>query len=140
MDHYLNPDNVYQRLLEEYLKYDRLIICVDFDDTIYDFHKKGHTYENVIHLLRRWQKYADIIIWTGNGENQYDFITKYLSQHGISIDGINCDSRINVSGRKIYANVYLDDRAGLRETYDIHLKLIDSIENGKLYNIRTEER
>jgi hypothetical protein len=131
MDYYLDSNNVYARLLQEYFQHGRLIICVDFDDTLYDYHKKGNTYDNVIQLLKRWQNYADIIVWTGNGEEQYEVIKQYCNDHGISIYGINCDSRVKVAGRKIYANVYLDDRSGLAETYDILLRLLDEIESGK---------
>ncbi len=41
MDFYLQANNSYNRLEEEFKKYGKLIFCVDFDDTIYDFHKKG---------------------------------------------------------------------------------------------------
>lgn len=131
MDYYLDSYNVYARLLQEYHQHGRLIICIDFDDTIYDFHKKCNTYDNVIQLLKRWQNFADIIVWTGNGEEQYEMIKQYCKEHGISIYGINCDSRVKVAGRKIYANVYLDDRAGLAETYDILMRLLNEIESGK---------
>ena len=56
MDFYLQSNNSYNRLEEEFKKYGKLIFCVDFDDTIYDFHKKGRTYENVISLLHRWKQ------------------------------------------------------------------------------------
>lgn len=131
MDYYLDSNHVYDRLLLEYDLHGRLIICVDFDDTIFDFHKKGYTYEYVIQLLKRWQEYADIIVWTGNGEEQYDLINSYCKEQGIQIYGINCDSSVKVTGRKIYANVYLDDRAGLAETYEILLRLINEIDNRK---------
>jgi hypothetical protein len=58
-------------------------------------------------------------------------IKQYCKEHGISIYGINCDGGVKVDGRKIYANVYLDDRAGLIETYDILLRLMSAIESGK---------
>lgn len=41
MDFYLQPGNSYKRLEDEFKKYGKLIFCVDFDDTIYDFHKTG---------------------------------------------------------------------------------------------------
>jgi len=129
MDYYLNPDNEYQRLEDEYLKYGRLIICVDYDDTLFDFHKLGRTYDNMIDLLKRWNDFSDIIINTGNGEDQYESIKQYCKEHGLAIYGVNCESRIKVSGPKIFASVYLDDRGGLAQTYNMLLKLIDKIEN-----------
>lgn len=54
MDFYLQAGNSYQRLEDEFKKYGKLIFCVDFDDTIFDFHKKGRTYDDLIQLLKRW--------------------------------------------------------------------------------------
>ena len=44
LDFYLYEENCYQRLEDEFKKYGKLIFCVDFDDTIYDFHKLGRSY------------------------------------------------------------------------------------------------
>lgn len=133
MDFYLEPGNSYKRLEEEFIKYGRLIFCVDFDNTIYDFHKKGRTYEQVINLLKRWEKYSDIIIWTGNGPDKHDFIMDYVKNHGINnCIGVNCDSSVPVDGKKVYANVYIDDRAGLAQVYHELAVLITKIENGDI--------
>lgn len=40
MDFYLQSGNSYRRIEDEFKKYGKLIFCVDFDDTIYDFHKR----------------------------------------------------------------------------------------------------
>lgn len=131
MDYYLDSNNAYQRLEEEYFKYGKIIIACDYDDTLYDFHKRGRGYNDVLQLLQRWKSHAQIIIWTGNGENKFEEIKDYLLQNNIPYDGINCDSDIRVDGRKIYANVYLDDRSGLSETYGMLRKLIEKIEMGE---------
>lgn len=83
MDFYLQANNSYDRLEEEFKKYGKLIFCVDFDDTIYDFHKKGRTYKNVISLLQRWENYSEVIIFTGNGEDKYEMIEEYLNDNHI---------------------------------------------------------
>lgn len=132
MDYYLQSNKSYERLEEEYKKYGKLIFCVDFDDTIYDFHKKGRTYEMLIELLRRWGNYSEIIIFTGNGEDKYEAIKKYLRDNHIKYKGINCDSSVKVDGRKIYANVYIDDRAGLIQIYNELYTLIEKIEKGEI--------
>ena len=69
MDFYLSEENCYQRLEDEFKKYGKLIFCVDFDDTIYDFHKLGRKYDEVISLLHRWENYSEVIILKGNGED-----------------------------------------------------------------------
>ena len=132
MDFYLLEENCYQRLEDEFKKYGRLIFCVDFDDTIYDFHKVGRKYDNVISLLHRWENYSEVIIFTGNGEEKYPEIEKYLADNNIKYKGINCDSSVYVGGRKAYANVYIDDRGGLPSVYRMLDKLITKIENGEI--------
>ena len=129
MDYYLQESRSYQRLEDEFKKYGKLIFCVDFDDTIYDYHKKGRTYDNVIQLLHRWESYSEVIIFTGNNEDKYPMIEEYLKENNIKYKGINCDS---FGGRKVYANVYIDDRAGLIQVYNELLTLIKKIENGEV--------
>lgn len=130
MDYYLDNSNAYNRLAEEFVKYGKLIIAVDYDDTLYDFHNKGRTYNMLRSLLLRWRPYAQIIIFTGSGEDEYPAIERYLHENFIPYDGINCDSVVRSSSRKIYANVYLDDRAGLDSAYEMMLNLITEIEKG----------
>lgn len=132
MDYYLSEENCYKRLENEFIKYGKLIICVDFDDTIYDFHKTGRKYNDVISLLHRWENYSEVIIFTGAGKERYPEIEKYLSDNNIKYKGINCDSFNCTGGRKTYANVYIDDRGGLPLVYKMLDKLITKIEMGIL--------
>lgn len=132
MDFYLSEDNCYQRLENEFKKYGKLIFCVDFDDTLYDFHKLGRTYNDVINLLRRWENYSEVVILTGNGEEKYPEIEKYLNENKIKYRGINCDSSISFGGRKTYGNVYIDDRGGLPSVFKMLDKLITKIESGEI--------
>lgn len=132
MDFYLSEENCYNRLKEEFKKYGKLIFCVDFDDTIYDFHKLGRTYDDVIGLLHRWEQYSEVVILTGNGEDKYEAIAQYLDEKKIKYVGINCDSSVSFGGRKTYANVYIDDRGGLPTVYRILKRLIDEIEDGEV--------
>lgn len=132
MDFYLSEENCYQRLEDEFKKYGKLIFCVDFDDTIYDFHKLGRSYNDVITLLKRWEPYSEVVILTGNGEAQHPTIKEYMENVGIKYKGINCDSSISFGGRKTYANAYIDDRGGLPSVYRMLDKLITKIENGEI--------
>lgn len=132
MDYYLLEENCYNRLEDEYKRYGKLIFCVDFDDTLYDFHRLGRTYDDVMSLLRRWENYSEVVILTGNGEEKYPAIQQYLKEHHIKIKGINCDSSVIVDGRKTYANVYIDDRGGLPMVYRMLEKLITRIERGEI--------
>lgn len=42
------------------------------------------------------------------------------------------DASVAFSGRKIYANVYIDDRGGLIQVYHELLTLIEKIEKGEI--------
>ena len=131
MDTYLIEDNCYEKLAETYEKYGSLIIAVDFDDTIFDFHKKGRSYDDVINLLKRWQKRSKIVIWTNSPEERYPFIEEYCNSIGLEIFGVNTDVIPEMAGRKIYANIYLDDHGGLPSSYRILKKLMDHIEENE---------
>jgi hypothetical protein len=122
MDKYLQPNSSYNRLCEEYEKYGSLVVCVDYDDTLYDFHKVGASYDLVKQLVRDLKSInCTIIIWTGS-ENIND-IDIYLREQNVPWDSINENVTVNgnwVSGkdsRKVYGNVYIDDRAGLYQVY-----------------------
>jgi hydroxymethylpyrimidine pyrophosphatase-like HAD family hydrolase len=118
MDYYLNPRNSSDRLLDEYNKYGTLVVAFDFDDTVYDFHGKGRIYTDIITLLQNLKSInCYLICWTGNTND--DFVKAYLEQNDIPFDAINENPPFNKStARKVYANAYLDDRAGLRQVYD----------------------
>ncbi len=118
MDFYLNSDNSFARMLDEYQKYKTLIVAYDFDDTVYDFHKKGRLYTEVITLLRALKEInCHLICWTG--QEDLEFVKSYLLENNIPFDGINENPPFRTSSsKKIYANVYLDDRAGLKQVFD----------------------
>lgn len=119
-DRFLNPTNAYQRLKEEFLKYGKLIIAYDFDSTVYDYHHTGETYERVIDLLRRYKDHAYLIVFTSSDEDRFEFIRGYLRENDIPFDAVNEDApHITFTGRKLYYNIMLDDRAGLSECYDL---------------------
>lgn len=117
MDFYLNKINTINRLVNEWYSYGKIIIGVDFDDTIYDFHKKGRKHDNVINLLKQCKEVGCyIIINTCNKD--YEFIKKYCSEIGIEIDSINENMPFTkFDTEKIYCNIMLDDRAGLESAY-----------------------
>lgn len=129
MDFYLNPQNSYNRLIDEYDKYGTLVIAFDFDDTVYDFHKKGRIYNDLIDLLRELKAInCYLICWSGQDDAQ--FVTSYLQNNKIPFDAFNTNPPFYKSlNRKIYANAYLDDRAGLKQVYDELNNLVLSIKN-----------
>jgi hypothetical protein len=62
-----------------------------------------------------------VIIFTACKEERYPEIKKYCLDNGLEIDGINT-TPIDLpygNDKKIYANVFIDDRAGLNESLNI---------------------
>lgn len=134
MDKYLKPNSAYERLWTEYSKYGSLIVAVDYDDTLFDFHGTGESYEMVQQLVRDLHSIGcKIIIWSGS-ENIND-MNIYLRENNIPWDLINENLIIGgkwASGkdsRKVYANVYIDDRSGLRQVYNDLTKLVKNVRN-----------
>jgi len=121
-DPYLNDQIAIERLYNEWKKYGKIFIACDFDDTIYDFHKKGYTYNNVINLIKECQvQGCYTIIFTGSEVEKYPFIREYCEQIGLHIDKINENAIPMPIGNngKIYFNILLDDRAGLSSSFNI---------------------
>lgn len=110
-----------ERLLEEWKQHGKIIIAVDFDDTISiyrsDFNKPD--IERTIDLLKRvYLTGAYIVVFTACNIDRYEDIQEYCEKLQIPISAINktpIDLPYGKNGAKIYANIFLDDRAGLTE-------------------------
>lgn len=144
MDKYLKENSAYERLWAEYQKYNSLVVCCDYDDTLFDFHGTGDSYEMVKQLVRDLHEIGcKIIIWSGS-ENIND-MNIYLRGQNIPWDLINENLIVNgnwVSGkdsRKVYANVYIDDRSGLASVYDDLTKLVSEVKKRTFYRVCNEE-
>lgn len=135
MDYYLEENTSLMRLKEEFQKYGKLILAVDFDDTILGYNS-GSINSKIATLLKRWKPYAEIIIWSCRREDEYDFILRTCVEAGFVPDKINEPSDlVDFGTRKIYANAILDDRAGLKQVYNDLNIIIDWIERGDIkYN------
>lgn len=137
MDKYLKENSAYNRLYTEYQKYKSLIVAVDYDCTLFDFHGTGDSFEMVKQLVRDLYSIGcKIIIWSGS-EN-IDDIDVFLRKENVPYHLINENLIVNgnwASGkdsRKVYANVYIDDRAGLSEVYSTLTKLVKQINDEKV--------
>lgn len=107
------------RLFKEWNEHGKIIIAVDFDDTISPWNTADEDdCKDVIERLKA-AKYtgAHIVIWTACNKDRYDEIKRYCAGQGLLIDSIN-ENPINLpygNNGKIYANVFIDDRAGINE-------------------------
>ncbi len=131
LDQYLKPDAAYNRLWAEYQKHGSLVIGVDFDNTLFDHHNTGESYEMVRQLVRDLKSIGCYItIWTGS--NDLKFVGLFCSDNNIPFDSINEDAphiEAKHSSRKIYANAFLDDRGGLICVYNDLTRLVKEVRN-----------
>jgi hypothetical protein len=117
MDPYLIPGKSFLRLWKEYKQYGKLIIAYDFDNTVFDYHNKGHTHKFLINLLRRLKNIGcSLTCWTSNPD--LNFVESYLKNNEIPFDFINKQGiDLGWKSSKPFFSAVLDDRCGLLQVY-----------------------
>lgn len=118
--YFLSDENCIQRLVDDYNKNGAIWIAYDFDNTVFDYHGQGHDYSEIINLLKDLKTSkigCGFIVWTA--ADDMDFVKKFLDEHKLPYDFINENPPFfqKKNPRKIYANILLDDRAGLWSAY-----------------------
>lgn len=118
-DPFLDMKTCIDRLFHEWKTYGQLIIAFDYDNTVYDYYKKGYKYDKIIHLLRELKEIGcHLTVFTSCDESRFAEIREYLDKNRIPFDSINdTPDFIPFKGRKVYYNALLDDRAGLNSVY-----------------------
>lgn len=113
----LNKD--VQRIFHEWTIYSKIVIAVDFDDTIYPWkYSTQKKCDKIINLLK-WCKVTGcyIMIHTTSNHDRYSEIEKYCKKKGLKIDSINSNPKeldlpYGNEGKPFY-NWQLCDRSGL---------------------------
>lgn len=119
-----NPESVpyLERLEKEWDMHGKIIIACDFDDTISPWGLPHTNFDMIINLLKEAKKTgAFITIFTACNTDRYPEIREYCNSKGLHIDSIN-ETPIPLpygSNGKVYANIFIDDRAGLMESLKI---------------------
>ena len=98
---------------------DKKIIAVDFDGTIVvsDFPHIGEIKQNVVDMMRIWKQQGHtVVVWTCRTEEHLDDAIVFLAKNNIPYDAINTNHNSPYGGnggtfRKVYADVYLDDKS-----------------------------
>lgn len=123
MSYYLNTNNALARLRNDWYRHGSLIVAVDFDSTLVPYmeYEKTSSFEPIRSLVRDLKTWGcTIIIFTASAEDRHDDIKQQLVDMNIQWDLFN-ESPANIPNigktGKVYANAYLDDRAGLTEVY-----------------------
>ena len=118
----------YQRLKDDYRKHGSLFVAYDYDNTVFDYHSKGIDYSPIISLIRTCKALGfTMIVFTGNEGEKLELIKQDLMQRKIPFDLMNENPLMKT--RKPYYNILLDDRAGLKEAFDLLTRLTDDIQN-----------
>ena len=95
------------------------IIAVDFDGTLCEnkWPEIGEPNTNLIGYLIEMRKSfgAKIILWTCRVGEMLDKAVNWCSEHGLEFDAVNENlphmvERFGGNARKIFANMYIDDR------------------------------
>lgn len=119
-----NPEAIpyLDRLIKEWKKNSKIIIACDYDDTIKNW-GLNISCQRAIDAVREAQAVgAYLTIWTASDYTERESsIRTYCESHGLRIDSINKNPIELPFGHhgKIYANIFIDDRAGLNEALAI---------------------
>ena len=113
-------------LINDYKEHGNLIVAFDFDDTI-EPSKPEFPCDLVINLLQVCSKLGFVMIcFTARTKNSdMQMVRDRCRQLGIKCDYVNEDADTVKSEydfehvHKIFYNIFLDDRAGLKSAYDI---------------------
>lgn len=112
-DFYIN------RLIKEWLSHEKLIVACDLDDTLLPYNLESkETCKKVKNLLLECQvEGIYLIINTARDYEMHETSIKEVEKLGLSVSSINQNVRgLNLpygNSGKVYANIFLDDRAGL---------------------------
>lgn len=120
-----------QRLVKEWLEHGKIVIACDFDDTLKSWKLNDpELYEGVVATIKRACGVgAYLSIWSACAPERFDEIREYCKSLGLYVSSIN-ENPISLpygNHRKMFANIYLDDRAGLEEALSILERAIDTV-------------
>lgn len=114
------------------------IIAVDFDGTLVSnaFPEIGEIdqlmWDRILEEKRAGTK---IILWTSRTEDYLDDAVKFCAEHGLTFDAVNDNieecKALGWNARKVFANLYIDDRNGR-----MYIGEKSSFESSPLYYIQ----
>ena len=112
-----------QRLLEEWKQHGKIIISVDYDDTLFPW-KMGNEedIQRTIKLVQEaYNTGAYIVVFTASDPDRYSEIQNHCEKIKLPISSINKNPIDLPYGKhgKIYYNINLCDRSGLTQALDI---------------------
>lgn len=108
----------------------KTIYAVDFDGTLCESVFPGIGFPNVAlieHLKKRRKQGNKIILWTCRVGKNLDDAVKWCKDFGLEFDAINDNIPENIekygnNSRKVFADVYIDDKAVNKKKYCVPYK------------------
>ena len=116
-----------------------MIIAVDFDGVIVEdkFPDIGEPDTRLVDLLNRAHNQGhSVILWTSRVDDKLEAAVETCKRIGLSLTAVNNGDPSNLSQygtnpRKIYADMYLDDRALGYSRYNTYITLSQIITKGE---------
>lgn len=106
------------KLIKQYNEHGKLLVAVDFDDTVYPFSVPDSEIQHIRDLVIKLnQQGHEVIVFTCRHEEEP--VKAFYKGAGMKYDYFN-DSPVkseDVGLGKIFFNILLDDKAGLSEAY-----------------------
>lgn len=120
-----------EKLLKTFSAHNKIIIGVDFDDTIFPFTNLKLIEDRskvIIDLLRKVKPYSVICLYSVSDEQSLKYKEHIMKLYGIKPDYVN-ESPIKEWGDNVkpYFNLLLDDKAGLNEAIKILQEFINKV-------------
>ena len=132
------------RLVRDFYKHNNIIIAVDFDNTLYNFMRRGYS-QAIIHLLQKlapkWHGVTKtypqgvdnrftILLYTAREDFELLKAKNICDDLNIRIDYTN-ETPSNIDfpvTTKPFYNILLDDKAGLGQAYKVLTKFLKVID------------
>lgn len=127
-----------RKIVGTWLKYNKLIICVDFDETIYPWNQAQIKICNeVINTIKEAKQLgAYLILYTCRDGKLLDEAVEYCRDINLKIDDVNPTVPFKPDySLKPYCNIMLDDKCGLIEALDMLQKSINLYKEYTTYKI-----
>lgn len=127
------------RLYNDWQKHGKIIIALDYDDTISPYlWDDQKDFEEVMEVVREAQSIgAYVTVWSACDNSRFGEIETFCKNNNIKLSSINKNPIPLDYGHygKIYANIYLDDKSGLEQALDILKTTIYRIKSQENNNI-----
>lgn len=130
-------DYYVQKLVSAWVRYGKIIICVDYDQTILPYQGfERKLCKIVVDTIKEAQRIgASVILFTCRDGELLEKAKAYCNNIGLFFDQINPKEPFQQGySHKPYCNIMLDDKAGLLSSLEILQKAIKMYKRYETYN------